>query len=71
MNLYGTNIEDDTYFVYLGSKITTEGDSMTDIQAWITKATGVYKLPRKNIKDLSNNCVYLRTSSFKHIRKIP
>lgn len=35
---------------YLGSKITTEGDSMTGIQAWITKSTGVFNCREKILK---------------------
>ncbi|XP_048753924.1 uncharacterized protein LOC125665316 [Ostrea edulis] len=42
ISLNGTNIEDVTNFPYLGSKITTDGDSEADVQARISKATGAY-----------------------------
>lgn len=40
ITLGGTNIESVSDFVYRGSKITTDGDSMADVLARILKATG-------------------------------
>lgn len=40
--LDGTTVQEVTKFVYLGSKITGDGDPMTDILALISKATGKF-----------------------------
>ena len=42
ITLDGTSMEEVNDFVYLGSKITTDGDSEVDVQARISKATGAY-----------------------------
>ena len=42
ITLDGTSMEEVNDFVYLGSKITTDGDSEVDVQARIAKATGAY-----------------------------
>jgi len=42
ITLDGISIEEVNNFVYLGSKITTDGDSEVDVQARISKATGAY-----------------------------
>ena len=42
ITLDGISIEEVNNFVYLGSKITTDGDSEVDVQARISKVTGAY-----------------------------
>ena len=42
ITLDGTSMQDVNDFVYLGSKITTDGDSKVDVQARISKVTGAY-----------------------------
>lgn len=42
ITLGGTDIETVPDFVYRGSKITTDGDSIADVLAQIFKATGAY-----------------------------
>ena len=42
ITLDGTSMQDVNDFVYLGSKITTDGDSKVDFQARISKVTGAY-----------------------------
>lgn len=42
ITLRGTNIEEVTDFVHLGCKVTTDGDSMTDVLTRISKATRAY-----------------------------
>lgn len=42
ITLGGTNIKEVPYFVYLGSKINTDEDSMADVLARISKAIVAY-----------------------------
>ena len=41
-------------FTYLGSKITTDGDSGADVQGRINKARGAFAALRKNMEDFKD-----------------
>lgn len=64
ITLGGTDIETVSDFVYRGSKITTDGDSMADVMAWIFKAAGAYAELR-NIWRSAKISIYTKMRIFK------